>query len=86
MPAQERAGTRAIRSLSQASLLRYEELARELATGVERRGTLNVYEAAGRFEHGRRAAEGATADMRSEILVGADAPAFAACTDSTGAK
>jgi D-amino-acid dehydrogenase len=70
--AQERAGTRAIRSLSQASLLRHEELAREYATGVERRGTLNVYETEARFEHGRRAAEGA----KAEIMSGSDAIAF----------
>ena len=71
-PAQERAGTRAIRSLSLASLRRHEELARDYATGVERRGTLNVYETEARFEHGRRVAEGAGA----EIMVGADAAAF----------
>lgn len=75
-PAQARAGTRAIRSLSQASMRRHEQLARELATGVERRGTLNVYETEERFEYGRRAAEEAKADMRSEIMVGANAPAF----------
>lgn len=75
-PTQERAGTRAIRSLSLASLLQHEQLARELATGVERRGTLNVYETEERFEHGRRAAERAKADMRSEIMVGADASAL----------
>jgi D-amino-acid dehydrogenase len=71
-PSQERASTRAIRSLSQASLLRHEQLAREFATGVERRGTLNVYETEKRFERGQRAAEGASA----EIMVGADAIAF----------
>jgi D-amino-acid dehydrogenase len=79
-PARERAGTRAIRSLSQASLLRHGELARELATGVERHGTLNVYETDERFEHGQRAAEAAKAEMRFEIMVGADAPAFEPAT------
>ena len=75
-PAQERAGTRTIRSLSQASVTRHEELAREFATGVERRGTLNVYETEKRFEHGRRAAEDWRAEMPSEILVGVEATAF----------
>ena len=75
-PAQERAGTRAIRSLSQASLLRHVELAREFGTGVERRGTLNVYETEKRFEHGRRAAESWRTEMPSEILVGDEATGF----------
>lgn len=75
-PVQERAGTRTIRSLSQASLARHEELAREFGTGVERRGTLNVYETEKRFEHGRHAAEGWRAEMPSEILVGAEATGF----------
>ena len=75
-PAQERAGTRSIRSLSLASLARHAELAREHGTGVERRGTLNVYETAKRFERGRRAAEASRSELRSEILVGAEAAGF----------
>lgn len=75
-PAQERAATRTIRSLSQVSLARHEELAREFGTGVERRGTLNVYETEKRFEHGRRAAESWRNEMPSEILVGDEATSF----------
>ncbi|MDX6410531.1 MAG: D-amino-acid dehydrogenase [Gaiellaceae bacterium] len=71
-PAREHAATRVIHALSQASLLRHEELAREHATGVERHGTLNVYETESRFERGRRTAEGTTA----QILVGDDATTF----------
>ena len=75
-PAQERAATRAIRSLSVASLARHEELAREHGTGVLRRGTLNVYETAKRFERGRRAAEASRGELPSEILGGAEAVKF----------
>lgn len=75
-PVQERAGTRTIRSLSQASLARHEELAHEFGTGVERRGTLNVYETEKRFEHGRRTAERWRKEMPSEIFVGGEAAAF----------
>jgi D-amino-acid dehydrogenase len=75
-PAREHAGARAIRALSQASLLRHAELARELATGVERRGTLNVYETEKRFERGRRGAAEAKDDLRSEVMVGTEATDF----------
>ena len=75
-PARERAGTRALRSLSQASLVRHEQLARELATGVERRGTLNVYETEERFERGRRAAAAAREELSSEVMVGGEAAVF----------
>jgi D-amino-acid dehydrogenase len=71
-PAQERAGTRVIRALSQASMLRHEQLAHDFDTGVQRRGTFNVYETEKRFEHGKHAAEGASA----EIMLGTDATAF----------
>lgn len=86
-PAQERAATRTIRSLSEASLARHVELARELGTGVERRGTLNVYETEKRFAHGRHAAEGWRAEMPFDILVGAEAAGFepALCGPLAGA-
>jgi D-amino-acid dehydrogenase len=52
-----RAGARAIRALSVASLELHAELARQLDTGFERRGVLNVYATEDSHAAGRREAE-----------------------------
>ena len=50
------AGARAIRALSLASLELHVELARQLDTGFERRGVLNVYATEESYAAGRREA------------------------------
>jgi D-amino-acid dehydrogenase len=76
-PARERAATAITRELSAASLALHAELARAHGTGVERRGTLNVYETGAGFERGRReAARNAAAGLPNEVLDGAAATAF----------
>src|SRR5262249_45464969 len=68
-PERERAATDAVRALCVASLALHERLADEAGTGVERRGTLNVYETESAFAGGKRdAAEHGAAGLRSETL------------------
>jgi D-amino-acid dehydrogenase len=70
-PERERAATDALRALSAASLALHERLGEEAGTGVERRGTLNVYETEKAFAAGRReAAAHRAAGLRSETLDG----------------
>jgi D-amino-acid dehydrogenase len=73
-PERERAATRYVRSLAVASLALHERLGEECGTGVERRGTLNVYETGPALAAAmREAAEHAAAGLRPEVLTGAEA-------------
>ncbi|MCC6222016.1 MAG: FAD-dependent oxidoreductase [Thermoleophilia bacterium] len=69
-PERVRASTPVIRALAAASLAQHVELAAAgLDTGLERRGTLSVYEAEEAFAHARaEAAESARAGARAEVL------------------
>lgn len=76
-PARERAAAATTRMLSQASLELHGRYARELGTGVERRGTLNVYETEELYAHGlREAGENAAAGLPSHSLPGSEATDF----------
>ena len=68
-PERERAATDAVRALCVASLELHGRLAEEAGTGVERRGTLNVYEAETAFAEGQRdAAEHGASGLRVQTL------------------
>ena len=73
-PERERAATRLARELAVASLALHERLAAETGTGVERRGTLNVYESEAGLAVGRQeAGEHAAAGLRPEVLTSVEA-------------
>jgi D-amino-acid dehydrogenase len=68
-PARERTGTGVLRGLTHESLALHERLSRELGTGVERRGTLNLYETSRLRRRGEaEAREHARAGLRVELL------------------
>jgi D-amino-acid dehydrogenase len=76
-PAQEQRSTELLRTLSAASLILHEQLGDELGTGVQRLGTLNVYETERGFEHGRsEASEHSRGNVVSQVLDGREACAF----------
>jgi D-amino-acid dehydrogenase len=76
-PARERAAAAATRTLSQASLELHLQLAREHGTGLEQRGTLNVYETEKLYARGlREARENAAAGLANEPLSPAEATGF----------
>lgn len=68
-PGRERASTDLLRSLARESLILHAQLGRDFNTGVERTGTLNIYETERLFERGKHeAAEHARFAMRVEFL------------------
>jgi D-amino-acid dehydrogenase len=76
-PAREHAAATVTRGLSRASVELHVRLAEQLGTGVERRGTLNVYETEQRYEKGlAEARANEAAGLPSEPLAGAEATAF----------
>jgi D-amino-acid dehydrogenase len=73
-PERERAATDAVRALCVASLELHEGLAEEAGTGVERRGTLNVYETEAAFAEGQHdAAEYCVSGLHVQTLDSRDA-------------
>lgn len=76
-PEREGAARAATRALSLASLELHARLGEEFGTGVERRGTFNVYETDALYERGRReAVENAAAGLPNQPMPPSEALAF----------